>query len=47
MTNTLAIYFGAAIVIALGVDMLYFDWHYIVFWIKKLVELIDYIAIWR
>ena len=47
MTNALALYFGAAIAIALGADMVLFDWHYTIFWLKKLVELIDYIAIWR
>lgn len=47
MTNKLALYFGAILVIAIGVDMLYFDWYYSIFWTKKLVELIDYIAIWR
>lgn len=47
MTNSLALYFGAILVIAVGVDMLYFDWYYTIFWTKKLVELIEYIAIWR
>ena len=47
MTNKLALYLGALLVIALGVDLLYYDLNYTIFWTKKLVDLIDYLAIWR
>mgnify|MGYP001601410627 CR=1 FL=1 len=47
MTNSFALYFGAVLVIIAGVDLLYFDLYYTVFWTKKLIDLIEYIAIWR
>lgn len=47
MTNRIAIYLGAAIVIFLGVDFMLFDWHYTIFWARKFVELTEYIAFWR
>ena len=47
MTNRLALYLGGIIVVALGVDMIFFDWYYSIFWGKRLAELIEYIAFWR
>ncbi|MDP7149810.1 MAG: hypothetical protein QGI08_08670 [Paracoccaceae bacterium] len=47
MTNTLSLYLGAAILIALGVDFLLFDWFYSIFWAKKFFEFTEYIAFWR
>jgi hypothetical protein len=47
MTPKFALYFGAIIVIAVGADILFFDHRFTVFWTKKFVELIEYIAIWR
>ena len=47
MTNSLAVYLGILIIAALGVDYALFDWGYYIFWIKKLMELTEYIAFWR
>ena len=47
MTNTLALFLGGAILIALGVDYVAFDFGYSIFWAKKLFEFAEYIAFWR
>ncbi len=47
MTNSLALYLGAAILAALLCDYFLADMAYALFLAKKLAELTEYIAFWR
>jgi len=47
MTNTISIWLGLLIAIALGVDAFVYEWSNLVFLGRKLLELIEYLAFWR
>lgn len=47
MTNQIAIGIGLAILALLSFDMFFFDWSGLVFLLKKLADLIEYLAFWR
>lgn len=47
MTNQIALWLGALILIGLGVDYFYFDWANLVFLTRKLADLIEWMAFWR
>ncbi len=47
MTNQIAIFLGALILIGLGVDYYYFDWSNTIFLARKLVDFIEWLAFWR
>lgn len=46
MTNKLAIWLGALIVIFFATD-LFFDWGATLFLLRKFIDLITYLAFWR
>ena len=47
MTNKIAIFLGILIIGFLAVDHYYYDWAMTTFLIRKLLALIEYLAIWR
>jgi hypothetical protein len=47
MTNTIALYLGMVLLIALGLDIFLNDARALVFLMQKLVGFIEYVAFWR
>lgn len=47
MTNTLAIGLGAIILGLLALDYALYDWTYVTFLGRKLIDLIEWMAFWR
>ncbi len=47
MTNQIAIYLAAFIVVAVGADALLYDWANTLFVGRKMAELIEWVAFWR
>jgi len=47
MTNILAIWLGVILVVIFGADGLLNDWSFTVAVMKRLVDLITYLAFWR
>ncbi|MDV7269614.1 hypothetical protein RYZ20_01735 [Thioclava sp. A2] len=47
MTNPIALWLGALVLIAALVDAFAFDWGGFLFLARKAVELIHYVAFWR
>ncbi|MEL6100622.1 MAG: hypothetical protein AAFY74_20030 [Pseudomonadota bacterium] len=47
MTNQIAIYLAALIVVAVGADALLYDWGNTIFIGRKMAELIEWVAFWR
>ena len=47
MTNTLALIIGAIIAMLFAIDWYLYDWANTVFTLRKLTELIEWIAFWR
>ena len=47
MTNRIAIYLGAFLIAALVLDSMVYGSDHLVFMVKKLFELIEWIAFWR
>lgn len=47
MTNKIAIFLGALIAVFLAVDYSQYQWDMTTFLIRKLLDLIEYLAIWR
>jgi len=46
MTNTISLWLAALIVAAVGVD-LYFDLGGVIFLVRKLTDLIEWLSFWR
>jgi len=47
MTNQIAIFLGALILIGLGIDWHYFGWDGTLFLARRLMELIEWLKFWR
>ena len=47
MTNTIAIFLGLIILAFFAVDYTQYEWDMTAFLLRKLLDLIEYIAIWR
>ncbi|MEL6839708.1 MAG: hypothetical protein AAFP85_10470 [Pseudomonadota bacterium] len=47
MTNTTAIFLGLIIVAFFAVDYTQYNWDMTTFLLRKLLDLIEYLAIWR
>ncbi|MDQ2089019.1 hypothetical protein [Marimonas arenosa] len=47
MTNQIAIGLGLFILALVGLDYFLFDWSNLMFLLKKLADLIEYLAFWR
>jgi len=47
MTNTIAIWLGLILIVVFGIDGFVYDWTFTIAFMKKLVELIAYLAFWR
>ncbi|MEL6682765.1 MAG: hypothetical protein AAFQ09_08975 [Pseudomonadota bacterium] len=47
MTNKIAIFLGLLILAFLAVDYSQYDWAMTLFLLRKLLDLIEYLAIWR
>ncbi len=47
MTNKIAIFLLVLIAIGLAIDFFYFDWFNLVFLVRKLTDLIEWMAFWR
>lgn len=47
MTNQIALFLGALILIGLGLDHVYFDWSNTIFLARKLFDFIEWLAFWR
>ncbi|MDR9394356.1 hypothetical protein [Roseovarius sp. SYSU LYC5161] len=47
MTNKIALFLGALILVAVGVDQAVYDGTTLLFLLRKLVALIEWMAFWR
>ena len=47
MTNRIALWLAAVLILAVLVDAAAFDWGGILFLARKFLELVNYIAFWR
>ena len=47
MTNTIALYIGVVILICVGLDLFVNDGAALVFVMRKLVGLVEWVAFWR
>ncbi len=47
MTNTIAIFFGLIILGFFAVDYAQYNWDMTTFLLRKLLDLIEYLAVWR
>jgi hypothetical protein len=47
MTNTIALYIGITIVLAMGLDLVANDGAALMFLARKFVALVDWVAFWR
>ncbi|MFT6073226.1 MAG: hypothetical protein ACJAZ1_000132 [Yoonia sp.] len=47
MTNTIAIWLALIFAALLAVDYLLYDWANTVFLLRKLIALIEWLAVWR
>ncbi|WP_157033201.1 hypothetical protein [Loktanella sp. S4079] len=47
MTNTIAFILAILIMGFIALDHFVLEWGVVTFWFRKLLDLIDYIAIWR
>lgn len=47
MTNQIAVFLGALILLGLGIDWLVYDWTHSLFLARKLTDLIEWLKFWR
>ncbi len=47
MTNTIALYLGAALALAIGADLLANEGAALMFTLRKFVDLVEWVAFWR
>jgi hypothetical protein len=47
MTNTIALYLGIGLVLAIGLDIVANDGHALMFLARKFLALVEWVAFWR
>ncbi len=47
MTNQIALFLGALILLGLGIDWRFHDWSNTLFLARQFVDLIEWLAFWR
>ncbi|MBO6867765.1 MAG: hypothetical protein VXZ18_14745 [Pseudomonadota bacterium] len=47
MTNTIAVYLGIGLLLAIGADYLFYGPEHLLFLAKKGIDLLDWVAVWR
>jgi hypothetical protein len=47
LTNTIAVYLGAALALVIGADLLANDGAGLMFTVRKFVDLVEWVAFWR
>ncbi|WP_431299761.1 hypothetical protein [Tabrizicola sp. BL-A-41-H6] len=47
MTNTIALYLGAALTLAIGADILINDGVGLMFLVRKFLDLVEWVVFWR
>ncbi|MDP3263412.1 MAG: hypothetical protein U1E06_20295 [Tabrizicola sp.] len=47
MTNTIALYLGAALALAIGADILINDGVGLMFLVRKFLDLVEWVVFWR
>jgi hypothetical protein len=47
MTNTIALYLGIVIVVAIGLDIVVNDGTAVMFTVRKFLDMVDWVEFWR
>ena len=47
MTNQIAVFLGALILIGLGIDWQVYDWSHAMFLARRFIDLLEWMAFWR